>query len=293
MNSSPPIWLIMSLLTALAVSSQEAFAKKFFSHLTPWEMSGYQFAYSLPLFWLALPWIDVPALGEDFLWSFLASIPLNGVPFLIHMAAIKASPLSLTLPYLAFTPVFMIATGAFFLGEIPNAYGISGILSICAGSYILNLEPGRWTFTGPFKAFFRETGSRLMLLVAFIYSFSGVIGKVAIVNSSPLFFSVFFFATFNSLLLVFLMLIGKICWRTFSGLPREGAFTGLLFFLHVLFHGYAVSMTKAAYMISVKRLSVLFGVAYGAVLFREENIRMRFLGALFMVSGAVLIMLKG
>ena len=293
MNASPPLWLVMSLLTALAASSQEAFAKKFFSHLTPYEMSAYQLAYSLPLFWLALPWVDVPPLGEDFLWSFVASIPLNGAPFLLHMAAIKASPLSLTLPYLAFTPVFMIATGAFFLGEVPSAWGIAGILSICAGSYILHLTPGKWTVMGPFKSFFRETGSRLMLLVAFAYSFSGVIGKVAIVNSSPLFFSVYFFATFNSLLLIFLMVIGKIRWRTFVCLPREGALTGLLFFLHVVFHGWAVSMTKAAYMISVKRLSALFGVVYGAVLFREENIRARFLGALFMVSGAVLILLKG
>ncbi len=293
MNTSPPLWLVMSLLTALAASSQEAFAKKFFSHLSPYEMSAYQLAYSLPLFWLALPWVDVPPLGEDFLWSFIASIPLNGGPFLLHMAAIKASPLSLTLPYLAFTPVFMIATGAFFLGEVPSAWGIVGILSICAGSYILHLTPGKWTVTGPFKAFFRETGSRLMLLVAFAYSFSGVIGKVAIVNSSPLFFSVYFFATFNSILLVFLMAVGKIRWRTFACLPGRGALTGLLFFFHVVFHGWAVSMTKAAYMISVKRLSVLFGVVYGAVLFREENIRVRFFGALFMVSGAVLILLKG
>ena len=209
------------------------------------------------------------------------------------MAAIKASPLSLTLPYLAFTPVFMIFTGLVFLGEAPNVYGAGGIGFICAGSYILNIEPGKWSVWGPFKVFLKEPGSWMMFIVAFIYSFAAVIGKMAILHSSPVFFSVFFFAVFNPVMVLFLRLAGKIELRKFSRRPLRGALTGGLLFCHALLHGYAVSMTKAAYMISVKRLSVLFGVIYGGLLFREENIKLRFCGALFMVLGAVLIMLKG
>jgi drug/metabolite transporter (DMT)-like permease len=286
-------WLILSLLTALAASSQEAFAKKFFSRLTTYEMTAYQFFYSLPMFWAVLPWVPVPPLDEVFLWAFAASLPLNGAAYLLHMAAIKASPLSLTLPYLAFTPVFMIGTGFAFLGETPNVYGAGGILSVCAGSYILHLEPGKWSFLGPVRAFFRETGSRTMFLVAFMYSFGAVVGKVAILHSSPVFFSVSFFAAFDPLFLIFLVAIGKVRLRNLLRQPWEGALTGLFVFFHALFHGLAISMTQASYMISVKRLSVLFGVMYGWILFREKNIRFRFLGALFMVAGAALIMVKG
>lgn len=286
-------WLVLSLLTALAVSSQEAFAKKFFSHLSPYEMSAYQLGYSLPLFAIVLPWVQVPPLDMTFLWAFLVSIPLNGVAFLLHMLAIKLSALSLTIPYLAFTPVFMIFTGFIFLEELPNVYGVVGIFCVCTGSYILNLNPGKWSLLGPFKVFFKETGSWVMMIVAFLYGFAAVIGKVGIVHSSPVFFSVSFFAAFNTLIILFLWSIRKIRLKTLMQEPLKGTLVGCFLFTHILLHGYAVSMVAAAYMISVKRLSVLFGIIYGWILFKESNIMIRFAGALFMLTGAVLIILKG
>jgi drug/metabolite transporter (DMT)-like permease len=287
------LWLILSLLTAMAVSSQEAFAKKFFSHLSPYEMSAYQLIYSLPLFLTFLPWVHMPPLDMTFFGAFLASIPLNGIAFLLHMLAIKLSPLSLTLPYLAFTPVFMIVTGFIFLDETPNIYGIGGLFFICIGSYILNLSPGNRTLLGPIKFFFRETGSWVMLIVAFLYSFAAVIGKMGILHSSPMFFSVSFFSVFNILMILFLLSIRKIRLKTFSQEPLKGALVGCFLFVHILLHGFAVSMITAAYMISVKRLSVLFGVIYGWILFKEKNIMIRLSGALFMVAGAILIIIKG
>jgi len=46
-------------------------------------------------------------------------------------------------------------------------------------------------------------------------------------------------------------------------------------------------------MISIKRLSILFGLLYGALIFKEQNIGVRLTGATLMLSGAVLIVIKG
>ena len=46
-------------------------------------------------------------------------------------------------------------------------------------------------------------------------------------------------------------------------------------------------------MISVKRLSILISIIYGGIIFNEKNIAIRFCGGLLMLSGAVLIILKG
>ena len=51
----------------------------------------------------------------------------------------------------------------------------------------------------------------------------------------------------------------------------------------------AISLTKVAYMISVKRLSLLFGVLYGHYLFREGCLRERLLGTTLMLAGVILI----
>ncbi|MDH4101356.1 MAG: EamA family transporter, partial [Nitrospirota bacterium] len=57
----------------------------------------------------------------------------------------------------------------------------------------------------------------------------------------------------------------------------------------VVFHFLALSMTHTAYMISVKRTSILFSVAYGWLMFRERDIGERLLGSVVMLIGVVLV----
>jgi len=57
----------------------------------------------------------------------------------------------------------------------------------------------------------------------------------------------------------------------------------------ILTHFKAISMTDVAYMISVKRASLVFSVLYGRVLFGEENIRERLTGSVLMIAGMVSI----
>lgn len=290
---SDQLWLVLSLFTAFVAATQDASVKKFFSHLTTYEMTSYPMFYSLPMFSVMLLFIDKPPLDKIFYIYFSICIPVNGIAMILYNKAIKTSPLSLTIPYLAFTPAFIIGTGFLFLNEIPNIYGISGIITTCLGSYILNIDTRNYHILSPFKAIFKEPGAWIMLIAAFIFSFTAVIGKAAILHSSPLFFSVSFFLSMNLFLLVTFRLWGKIELKTFNQMPYFGLFTGLLYFCHVICHGYAVVLTKTAYMVSVKRFSILFGIIYGGIIFNEKNIAIRFSGATLMLSGAVLIVIKG
>ncbi len=287
------IWLILSLLTALAVASQDAWVKKHFSRLTAYDMLAFPFLFSLPLFIVTLPFVPVPPLDDVFYWNFLISLPINFISFFIYMKAIRVSPLSLTLPYLAFTPAFMIFTGYLFLNEMPNLWGLAGIVITCAGGYVLNLESGKRAVFEPFKAVFNETGSWLMLIVALIFSFGAVIGKKAIIHSSPLFFTMTFFAVLSFLTVLGLLILGRIRLGTFRDDWFKGVVAGGLFFIHCLAHGFAISMVKAGYMISIKRFSVLIGMVYGGMFFKEKYIAVRFAGAGLMVAGAVLISVWG
>jgi uncharacterized membrane protein len=132
-----------------------------------------------------------------------------------------------------------------------------------------------------------------MLIVAFVYSLGAVFGKQAIVHSAPLFFAVLFFTILNILLLLIFWAGRKIKLQTFGARKLNGIVAGFLFFAHVLLHAFAISLTKAAYMISVKRLSVIIGLIYGGVIFKEKNLAARTVGTLLMVVGAVLITLWG
>ena len=284
-------WFSFAFLTALAVATHDAWMKKWFSHLSPWEMTAYPLAFSLPLFTASFLFIDTPPLDRVFYITFAVCLPLNAIPLFMYMKAIRISPLSLTVPYLAFTPVFIVGTGWLFLNEIPDGWGLAGIAAVCVGSYVLNIDPAQPSFLAPFCAVFRETGSWMMLIVALIYSVTSVLGKLAILHSSAMFFQMSFYLVLNTLMIVSFLILRKIQPAVFAKHPAKGAVVGLLFFFHILFHGFGISMAKAAYMISVKRLSIVLGVIFGGMVFHEPNFRMRLLGAVLMFSGAAGIVL--
>ncbi len=287
------LWLLPALITALFVGSQDAWVKRYFSGYNVYEMAAYPMVYSLPFLCLCLFLVPFPHLDPPFLLSFLVSLPLNGLCFLLYVRAIQVSPLSLTLPYLAFTPVFMLLTGLLFLGEMPDPWGICGVLLIVIGSYVLNLDAPATGFLAPFYAIGREPGSRIMLFVAFLFSFMAVIAKIAIIHSSPIFFALSFFTVHNFLVPFCLALPGKISPGRLLREPGRGLVAGLLLCGHVIFHCLAISMTKAVYMIAVKRFSILVGVVYGKLWFREGSFGKRLVGAAMMVAGSALILILG
>jgi drug/metabolite transporter (DMT)-like permease len=286
-------WILPALMTAFMTASQDAWVKRYFSELSMYDMLAFPMAYSLPLFCLTLPYIPVPAIDRTFIAYFILGIPVNLIGFLIHMRAIQISPLSLSLPYLAFTPVFIFFTGFVILGEVANGWGVLGVCIIVVGAYVLNIDPRVYSLLSPFIAFGREKGSLLMMLTAFIYSFGAVVGKKAIQHSSAMFFTTSFFVVFNLVCLGGMLLSGRTRFDRLARFPLKGTVAGGLLFGHALCHGWAISMTKAVYMIAVKRLSILFGVIYGGLFFHERHFLYRMVGTGLMVAGAAIVTLKG
>ena len=287
------LWFILAIATALSVATGDALTKKFFGRFSPYDMAIASSIYSLPFLVVYIFFIPIPQLDTVFWWIASVMIPLDTFAFYLYMKAIKLSPLSLSIPFLSFTPVFMILTGFIVLGEVPNIWGIMGIGFVVAGSYLLNVTQVKYGYFAPFRAILREPGSILMLVVAFIYSFLAVLGKKAIQHSSPLFFGFFYLAALDITTLIFFPFLEKIRWRYIFKVPVKGLSVGLMLFLHALFHCLAINMIEAVYMIAVKRMSILFSVVYGWILFKESDIGARMLGALLMFAGVLFIILLG
>lgn len=286
-------WLVLSLLTAFTSATQDACVKKWFSQTSPYEMALFPLLYSLPVFLLILSWAPLPRLDGTFWWSLLACLPFDGAAFLLYMEAIRIAPLSLTVPYLAFTPVFILVTGKVVLQEVPNFAGVAGIIVTVLGSYILSSDPKDSGFLAPFRNILRERGSWMMCIVAFLYAFASVFGKQAVLHSSPIFFACLYTIILSLALLIILSVLGKASIRTLARGYKLGALAGLILVAHAVLHNSAIALTKASYMISVKRLNILFGVLYGGIVFGESHMARRLLGAILMVGGAVMISLWG
>jgi len=247
--------------------------------------------FALPFLLVTLPFIDIPPLGRDFYTASLTALPLEAFAMLLYVRALKLSPLSLTLPFMALTPVFLLVIPFVLLGERITPAGGAGILLIATGSYLLNLGEVRNGFLAPLRAIGREPGSRLMIAVALIYSITSTLGKKAVTASSPLFFAGTYFPVLTLILTPVALWGGRHELRAVArnGTLRAALLPGVFYAVVLISHMVAVSRTNVAYMIAVKRTSLLIGVLYGHLLFREPGIRHRLPGATLMLAGVALI----
>jgi drug/metabolite transporter (DMT)-like permease len=283
------LWLPLSLVAAFSLATVDAFTKKFFSDLSPYEMAMIRLIYTLP--WLIVSLFFIPLVKPDptYFIAIASAAPIEICALYCYMKAIKVSPLSLTLPFLAFTPAFIILTGWIVLGEKLNLMGIIGIILIVTGSYCLNISRIKGGLFAPVNAIFKEPGSRLMLLVSFIYSITSVIGKVGVLHSNPYFFGSTYFITLTLLLVLLMPFMPGVTVKRLTRFPLKGMALGGIYALMVFSHMLAISQVEAAYMVSVKRISLLFGILYGAWWFREKSIGERLFGAIIMLAGVFLI----
>ncbi len=284
-------WFIFAVLTALFRSFTDVAGKIGLKNLDEYIVAWSLFLFALPFISLLLIFTEIPEIGNDFWIALLVGGILNVFTNLIYMRAIKLSDLSITIPMVTFTPLFMLITSPIIIGEFPNVYGIIGIFLIVAGSYILNFKEKSKGYLAPFKALLREKGPRLMLLVAFIWSITANFDKIGIQNSSVFFWPV----TVNAFIAVgFIPVIllkskNKLhqIRKNYKTLLPVGFFHGLM----IVFQMVAVSMTLVAYVISIKRTSAVISVVFGSLFFKEKGLRERLLGASIMIAGVVLITL--
>jgi drug/metabolite transporter (DMT)-like permease len=284
------MWIILSVVTAVTFALSSSYTKTLSDRAHTYVLTWSMMTLSLPWTLLFLWHQGMPPIGERFLFAAMLSVVTNLVAVTMQVKALSISPLSLTVPFLAFTPLFMLLTSWIILGEAPDARGIAGILLIVAGAYAINLDKIRGGVLGPIKAIATEPGSRLMLIVAFIWSVSAAYDKVATVESSPAFYSSFFSLAYG-LLYIPLLVIGLRKRPLTPGTAPRLFLLGLVFAVMIMAQMTAITMTLASYVIAIKRAGMVVGVLMGYYVFKERNLRFRIVGAVLMSAGVLVISL--
>jgi len=283
------LWIPLALGSAFLLATSDALTKRALSVHDVYLIAWLRLLFSLPLLAACLFFIPVPRLDNTFYITVLMALPLELCAFILYTKALKVSPLGLSLPFLSLTPVFLIIVPYLVLGESISLPGAAGVLCIAAGGYTLNIKKFREGILEPFAAIRKEKGSLMMIAVAFLYSFTSVLGKKAIEHSSPVFFGIIYYIIMFALFTPIALFKSRRHFK--KGAIRATILPGMLDSMMNVTHMTAMSLTKVAYMISVKRLSLLIGVFYGYLFFKESGIKERLLGTLLMLAGFVIIVL--
>src|SRR4030067_769485 len=133
-------WVLLSLLTAFSLSTADALSKRALHRTDEIIIVWVREAYAIPFVALTLFFVPIPTLDSTFFITLLALLPLELTALILYVKAIKISPLSLTVPFMALSPVFIIIIAFFLLGELPDKSGFLGIFLIVIGAYLLNAK---------------------------------------------------------------------------------------------------------------------------------------------------------
>lgn len=303
------MWLLFASLTALFEACKDATGKQSLKTLDEYSVLFGFMAVGVvllcPVLWLSG---GVPVLKPGFWWALLIGGGLNILAFTLYVRALKLADLSLTVPLVTLTPLFLLVTSPLIVQEWPTRADGVGVVLLVVGSYVLNLKAGGGTggrravptlrndrgvggIWKPLVAMAGNPGSRLMLCVAFIWSITSNFDKIGVLNSSPLFWAFSLFCAIAAGMLPFVLQQGRgfapliVQWRL---LTVMGGFNAIA----ITFQMLALTMAPVAQVIAVKRMSALLSVLFGHFFFKEKGLRERLFGAAIMVTGVVVMALS-
>lgn len=284
-------WAIFAILGAFFTATYYASIKRLLRDINQYVLASGVFLSCFLMLFLVSIIKGFPEIGPAFYSSVSATVILNIIAVTLYFKALRITDLSLAMPVIAFTPIFLIATSFILLKELPTIFGVAGIFSIVIGSYILHLNKEKSHFLDPFKEIFRNRGIFYMLIVAFLYSISVNFDKLVVLNSDPIFGSSMIYLLLGLSFLGISSVKSRDTKTTYRRNLLKFFLLGVILALVAITINIAYTMQIASYVISLKRLSILFSVFYGGLIFKEKNIPKRILAALIMLAGAILIIL--
>jgi drug/metabolite transporter (DMT)-like permease len=210
----------------------------------------------------------------------------------LYFRALQVSPLSLCVPFLAFTPVFLLGTGFVMLGQLPAAIKILGVVLIVVGSLVMHRKLFSQGWLAPVKAVIQEKGSRYMLLVSLIFSVTNPLDKKLVVMSD-VFTESFSYGLGLCISFYFLgrFLGGGKFREATRGNLKWIALAGVLDGISLLLQLASYSYVDVVIAVSIKRAGIILSVFSGWLFFRERGITDKVIAASVMFAGVLILYL--
>lgn len=206
------------------------------------------------------------------------------------LKALKGADFSLSMPLLAFIPVFGALIGFILFSEVPSIGAGIGVMLVVIGAYLLGMTGGlRASFLDPIRNILTNSGCRYMIIFSFLCA-AGCIGqRYGAIQSSPLFF---FTLTLGLNWIVFLAVV---LFRRIKFSPKVFELRTLIFVTGIFWaFGVALmflsyNLTLAAYAGAAMQLGTVVSVVIGALFFKERAFKQRSIAGVLMVVGVVLV----
>ena len=287
-------WFTYALISAVLLSATSLLEKKALKVEHAAEFSAVlalmNAIIALPLFFL----YGVPDLTvRSFLIIILVSV-LGAIAYLLTARSIRHLDISLSSPFFVLAPGINAFFAFLFLGEALTFIQVLGLLTMLAGSYVLQLKPEtKWR--DPIKDAYESKYIYLLIVSLFIYSATSLLDRYILtrqgVNPGAYLALVQIFIAMNFIILMTLFYDGYKGIK--HGLTQYGPMILMVSILTVGYRFAQVQATALAYIglvSAVKRSSSLFTTIIGGEIFHEKGLLRKTSACLIMIVGLVLLL---
>ncbi|MDD2365862.1 MAG: EamA family transporter [Desulfuromonadaceae bacterium] len=255
----------------------------------------WMFIASGGLFSLVLPFIPEPFLLPNL--HTLLMVSIGSLCFVLYHLfngrAYRGGDLSVVYPLCQTSMIYVPVWGLVLLGERLSFSGIAGIFLVVSGTYSIQLQRVSMAeLIRPFRNL-KSPSVRDALSAGFIYSIGSVAEKSGVRDYSPLYFTyimvlmMLFLMSFNMLRSKYRPMIAaelREHWRLILC-------SGPVMMLSFLTFRYGLNLSPVSYAVPVRQVSIVIGVLIGILFLKESFGRIRFVSAMLIMAGVVLIRL--
>jgi drug/metabolite transporter (DMT)-like permease len=221
----------------------------------------------------------------------------GGFFFAIYHACLTASyervDVSLAYPLTTTGPLYIPLWAIIFLDERLSLLGMTGILVVFLGAYIIQMREISWVGLSLPLRNIRLPGVLLAISAGVFYSVGAIVDKRGVTVAD-----VFVYTYYLDIALFFFLLGNALLTNSRDRFLEEirahwprGVAAGFILFLSFTTYRVGLQAAKVSYATSVRQVSAIAGVVGGILLFRERFGRIRLLGASLIAMGVVCIKL--
>ena len=285
------MWLILSLVNALGLSFEGVLQKKSTLHLNEYAITWSILAVSSLFYLPVLLTTGLPGRLDTLFWiAVIARIIIDSVALLCYIKALKYSHLSLAVPMMSMSPVFLVLVSLLVNHLFPSLLGLIGVFTVVAGVYLLNFDRDTKHWLSPFAAIRREKGVQFMLVAAFLWAWVTALQRLGIDHSNVTFYTTFFQPVWALAFLPVAIIANR---REFLSLFKPSRLRlilpiGGLDVVQTVAQNVAFTLALPVYVSAVGSTNLLFATVFGHYFFGEK-IGNKLLPVLIIMLGIVLL----
>jgi len=257
-----------------------------------WWYSLFALLFFSPLFLVYIFRQGIPA-PTAYAWCFGSGF-IHFLYWIFLTHAYKEGDLSHVYPIMRSSPALVLVIAVLFLGEAVSAQGVTGILMVAFGVYIINMKQifGRELLT-PIKSLTHDRSTQFAFLTLVSVAFYSIVDKMAVNAIHPIQFAFLHLFCGMCYYTPYIMLTksGDLIKKEWNAGITRIILTGIMGIAGYTLILIAFTIERVSYIVALRQISIVFAVLMGSHILKEKHRLIRMAGALIIFAGGFLISL--